>query len=321
MNNMSNKKLPLVLVLFLHFLIILSFRVYAQETKRLIVIKKENTILRLYPREDSLAIKELPLGALLEVEEEIGEWFKIELPLDKDGIVITGYVHQSAVSIIKKGEEISEKITKEKPKVSSQQKLEVTDERVERKQPRFGLGFESGYSSFTDNNYKGGLKYGGSIVIIVTRNIAFELSGINSQSDVKGNPSGLSDGRISLTSISLSIQGRFPLGNNFVPYIVGGGSYWTNKFTLDSNTISSWKNLGFEIIEEIENSTGFHFGAGMDIFITRKIAITGDVRYSKINTNGTWEILEQVTNLEVSNRLENLDFSSVMIGLGLKFYF
>ena len=53
---------------------------------------KQNAVLRIKPKNDAVIIKKLPLGALLEVEEEIGEWLKISLPPDEDGFVLTGYL-------------------------------------------------------------------------------------------------------------------------------------------------------------------------------------------------------------------------------------
>ena len=56
---------------------------------------KQNAVLRIKPKNGAVIIKKLPLGALLELEEEIGDWLKITLPPDEDGFVLTGYLHQS----------------------------------------------------------------------------------------------------------------------------------------------------------------------------------------------------------------------------------
>jgi hypothetical protein len=56
---------------------------------------KANAVLRLKPKKDSVILKKLPLGALLNVGEEIGDWWKISLPPDEDDFVITGYLLQS----------------------------------------------------------------------------------------------------------------------------------------------------------------------------------------------------------------------------------
>ena len=68
-------------------------------------IIKKNAVLRIKPENAGVIIKKLPLGALLEVEEEMDEWLKIKLPPDKDGFELTGFIQRSyseASSIIHK---------------------------------------------------------------------------------------------------------------------------------------------------------------------------------------------------------------------------
>lgn len=56
---------------------------------------KQNAVLRIKPKNSSVIIKKLPLGALLDVEEEVGDWLKITLPPDEDDFVLTGYLQRS----------------------------------------------------------------------------------------------------------------------------------------------------------------------------------------------------------------------------------
>lgn len=62
-------------------------------------VVKKGAVLRLESNEESSIIRNLPLGALLDVEETINDWVKIKLPPNKDGITIVGYVH---ISFVKK---------------------------------------------------------------------------------------------------------------------------------------------------------------------------------------------------------------------------
>jgi hypothetical protein len=71
-----------------------SFHAPSTEYDQIRVIK-QNAELRIKPKDGALVIKKLPLGALLEVEEEIGDWLKISLPPDEDDFVLTGYLHRS----------------------------------------------------------------------------------------------------------------------------------------------------------------------------------------------------------------------------------
>jgi hypothetical protein len=56
---------------------------------------KPNAVLRVKPKSEGVIIKKLLLGALLDVEEELGDWLKIKLPPDEDGFVLMGYLHLS----------------------------------------------------------------------------------------------------------------------------------------------------------------------------------------------------------------------------------
>jgi len=58
-------------------------------------IIKKNAVFKVTPSNDGVVIKKLPLGALFEVEEELDEWLKIKLPPDKDGFLLTGFIHKS----------------------------------------------------------------------------------------------------------------------------------------------------------------------------------------------------------------------------------
>lgn len=71
-----------------------SLQAASAEVNQVRVIK-QNAVLRIKPTNDSVIIKKLPLGALLDVEEELDGWLKIKLPPDQDGFVLTGYLHQS----------------------------------------------------------------------------------------------------------------------------------------------------------------------------------------------------------------------------------
>lgn len=64
------------------------------EDKSIRIVKK-NAVLRVKPSNKGAIIRKLPLGALLEVEEDSEEWLKIKLPPDKNGFVVMGYLHKS----------------------------------------------------------------------------------------------------------------------------------------------------------------------------------------------------------------------------------
>lgn len=60
-------------------------------------ISSKDAVLRLDPNHKSTIIRTLPIGASFIVEETIGDWIKLKLPPDKDGLVVIGYVYKSHV--------------------------------------------------------------------------------------------------------------------------------------------------------------------------------------------------------------------------------
>ena len=81
-------------IFFLDKALVPALQAPSAENNQVRVIK-QNAVLRIKPKNDSVIIKNLPLGALLDVEEEREGWLKITLPPDEDGFVLTGYLHQS----------------------------------------------------------------------------------------------------------------------------------------------------------------------------------------------------------------------------------
>ena len=60
-----------------------------------VTVTKKDAVLKLKPSNESLTIMELPLGSEFDIVETSGEWIKVRLPPDKDGIVLTGYINSS----------------------------------------------------------------------------------------------------------------------------------------------------------------------------------------------------------------------------------
>ncbi|MHA1381301.1 MAG: OmpW family outer membrane protein [Candidatus Helarchaeota archaeon] len=308
--------------IFFHLIIfITAINLLPQESKELkvrVIIK--DAPLRLKPNSDSLIIKRLPLGAELDFVKEMGQWIKIKLPPDKDGIVIEGYIHQSMVERLYEKLLEPPKIKEEKPIITPVLTSKpITGKKVE-KRLKFGVGIIFGYAMPSYNNYNSGLKYGGNFLFGITKNIAVELSSFSFRSEVKENPEELSKGVLSVIPINLSILVRFPINNRFVPYIAGGGAYFFNTFTIDKNIIDSWNSLGFEIKESIKKCIGFHLGAGIDFFMQRNIALNLDIGYLINRTKGNWSIIDQISNTKVSRDIDSLDINSLVIGLSLRFF-
>ncbi len=253
-------------------------------------------------------------------------WYRVSYYSKKKSNVVVGFIQTSSVEIIRGAPKIA-KEERQKPKIKKKKLSAIS---VPRKTyapkkfkigPKSGVGFLAGYAMPAENNYSSGLKYGGNIYLGITKNVSIEFKGLSFQSDVEGNPEALSKGKLSVIPIQLSIQARFPISNRLLLYLLGGGGYYLNRFNLDEEIIDAWDALGFDIEEKVENAIGYHFGGGIDLFITKNIALNADVRYFIAKIKGSWTLTDQIIGTENSGSLEDLNLNSLIFGGGLKFYF
>jgi len=96
---MRSLKSVLALVLFL--LTTATF-IFPDDSKIRVTATKAN--IRLKPNSQSAIVSTVPLGAVLEVIKKEANWYFVKLPPDEKGIVVTGYIHQNIVEVIKEME-------------------------------------------------------------------------------------------------------------------------------------------------------------------------------------------------------------------------
>jgi hypothetical protein len=65
----------------------------------ILTVKTTKANIRLQPSLESTVITQAPLGAVLTSTGKEGEWYIISLPPNKDGVVVSGYIHQSVVTV------------------------------------------------------------------------------------------------------------------------------------------------------------------------------------------------------------------------------
>lgn len=105
-------------MLSIFILLSLSLLIQASELKVIVTVEVAN--LRLKPSIESAVIGKIKIGQVLEVLQKEGKWYFVNLPPDENGFIVSGYIHQSIVKVIK--EEIP--VQQEKPVV--EQKPRVT---------------------------------------------------------------------------------------------------------------------------------------------------------------------------------------------------
>ncbi len=84
-------------ILIIGIIFLLPFALFGQKAQQRLKVKAEAAFIHLRPDSKSQAIGRVSSGTVLYLLSEKGEWYRINLPLDKGGILLTGYVHQSLV--------------------------------------------------------------------------------------------------------------------------------------------------------------------------------------------------------------------------------
>ncbi len=177
-----------------------------------------------------------------------------------------------------------------------------------------------GYALPTDKNYAQAFAYGAGLSYDLHKYFAIELSGIRYESSVVGSGDGLSKGTLAVLPLEVSLKGQLPLsGGRFTPYFAVGAGYSIYQFTLDPQIAADWEKVGFRITEKLDNSIGFHFGAGLEVALNRSLALVFDARFRFAEGNAAWTMTDQTGNEEISGNLEKLDQGSIVLGIGLKF--
>ena len=297
-------------------------------TKVSIKVQKAN--IRLMPSLQSTVIHQVPSGVELRALAKTGKWFRVNLPPNEDGFVLSGYIHHSIVSEIyesvqpvvepEEPEEEPEIIEKDPESIPKPEKEMEPATRTEKRGLSLWIGGGGGYTLPSESRFEKGMSIGGTLGLEIMKYLAVELRIPYFQSEVAESFEGLSSGQLRNLTFMLSLQARYPLNDRFIPYLVGGWDYHLNKFILNEGIKNSWNNLGFTIEENVDHSFGFHAGAGIDFFLMRDIALNVDVRYYTANLKGTRSISNQVTQQEVLGVIENIKLNSIQAGISVKFF-
>lgn len=97
------KNALLLLPLLLASLFLFLADVDATELKLRVIVQRAN--IRLKPDIGSSVIASLPLGTVLQAEGKEADWYKVNLPPDQKGFVLSGYIHQSIVEVTEETKE------------------------------------------------------------------------------------------------------------------------------------------------------------------------------------------------------------------------
>jgi len=144
-------------------------------------VKVATANIRLKPTMKAIVISHAPLGAILDSEEKIKEWYRVNLPQDESGVVVSGYIHQNMVEVVQEvektiepKEEVLEKKEIIKPKEEKEKSPEVTPKVAESKkvisgEKEFSKGSKYITAQLGLNSYA--IPFGASIEIAINENV------------------------------------------------------------------------------------------------------------------------------------------------------
>jgi opacity protein-like surface antigen len=296
-----------------------------------VAVKVPRANIRLLPTTKSAVISQVPSGVELKHLAKTGNWHRVNLAPNKEGFILSGYIHNSIVNEIfetfvppppepEEKQETESEIVEEETKPEPAPVQKVLPQRKQSFGEYFWVGGGAGYTMPSESNFEKGMNFCGTFGIGVMKHLAIELRVPYFQSDVTGTVGGLSSGRLSNLSLMLSIQARYPIKNRFVPYLVAGGDYHLNKFSVNQEIKDSWSNLGFNIEESVNHTFGFHFGAGLDFFLYQNIALNLDARYYTANLKGQRTLANQISQDMTSGTIEGMKLNSFQAAISVKLF-
>jgi opacity protein-like surface antigen len=296
-------------------------------------VKVPRANIRLMPTTQSTIIQQVRSGTELKHLAKTGNWHRVNLDPNEEGFVLSGYIHQSIVNEVyetlapppdpEKKPETEPEVIEEKtePEPEPEPVQEIPTLRKKSLGKYYWVGGGAGYTMPSESNFEKGVNFGGTFGLGITKHLAFELRVPYFQSDVMGTADGLSSGRLSSLSLMLSIQGRYPIKNRFIPYLVVGGDYHLNTFSINEEIAQAWNQLGFNIEESVDHTFGLHLGAGLDVFLMHNIALTVDVLYYTTNLTGKRTLANQISQEMTSGAINNMKFNSLQAALSVKLFF
>lgn len=178
---------------------------------------------------------------------------------------------------------------------------------------RLGAGILGGVGLL--NSYSGvGMAFGATLSYGFSKNIAIELAGLFISGKGKYDPESLSQGRLTVIPLQLSLVGRFPLNRKLTPYLLAGGSFFLISF-------AQWHELGMTLTEKVNNAFGFHFGGGLEYALRQTLSMTFDLRYCLGKAKGSWSIRDDATAIESEGTFSGLNLNTMIFSVGLKYFF
>ncbi len=268
----------------------------SQDLKVRVKVRKAN--IREKPSMDGEIIAVVSRGRVLQVDGKEEDWYLIRLPLQMEGYALPGYIHKNTVIVL--GEE------------PASTKSEAPRQKTEGEFQKYRASVLLGSANPTARDYFAGLYFSGNFSYRLSEKFSLELTLDAFGSKTDGTPQGLSAGSLTVFPVQLSVLWRIPLEQQTHACVAGGIGYNIISFSLEAPSLDRE--------ESVDNTLGFHLAGGVEYLFKRNLAVRVNLKYIFMKTGGSWSDTDPVLG-PISGSIDNINLNSILIGIGMTFYF
>lgn len=318
----------IIFVFIVLFMLSLLLTVVIGEAAELrLRVKVPNANIRLKPTTESMIISQIPVGAMLKSVGTVGEWYKIDLPPDKDGVVVTGYIHQTMVEIMEEVPQVPEvvqpppvryqPIQRTQPPITQQPVITRELPRETSNRGLTGVGLKGGitmanlygndaedYEGYEDIKTKMGFCFGAFFTYNFTGMFAIQPEVFFTMKGAKSDETYSYKANLNYIEVPLLLKICFPTQSAIKPNLFVG-PYAAIKQSFKYKAVIGDLSTEGDIEHTKSSDFGVVFGAGIDFglnFLGRgKLTIDG--RYSMGLTTISDEEYPDGTKVDVKNKV------------------
>jgi opacity protein-like surface antigen len=179
------------------------------------------------------------------------------------------------------------------------------------------VGGFAGFSTGGAADLENGFLIGGNAAFFFLDQVGIEAGVHRRSTDVAPMPSSaLSEGSLDSTIVTGGVVVRFPVSARVVPYVEGGAAYFSNSFEIDASLSGRLAALNFEATEEVESAIGFNVGGGVDVLVSRRLVVFGEVRYLDAASDTRAELRDTITGTTaVAGGSQDLKAVEILVGV------
>ncbi len=173
--------------------------------------------------------------------------------------------------------------------------------------------------------------FGGTLTYGVSRWLSLEVAFDNSlNTDLNDKVLDIKIATVRVYPLTFSAQLRYIAPPEYYTWMVPYLTFGFGRYFISCNTSKEYKEheapkppVVRDIKVDMDSTWGGHIGGGMDIFLSKNIALTFEFRYFWADSDIHERIIlrSNDTIIYQERRSDRIDLDSWMVGAGIKFYF